>query len=59
MSHEIINEQKCIMSNNLLWLILTKIKSNSPFWYSVIGDEASDIANKEQFNLSIRWVNDL
>ena len=59
MSHEIINEQMCIMSNNLLWLILTKIKSHSPFWYSVIGDESSDIANKEQFNLSIRWVNDL
>ena len=52
MSHEIINEQMCIMSNNLLRLILTK-KSNSPFWYSVIGDEASNIAN------TIIWVNDL
>jgi len=35
------------------------MKSNSPFCYSLIGDEASDIINKEQFNLSIRWVNDV
>ena len=40
---------------------IDKIKSNSPFWHSVIGNETGDniIANKEQFNLSIRWVNNL
>jgi len=27
-------------------------------WYSVIVDEATDIANREQMNLSIRWVNE-
>lgn len=25
-------------------------------WFSVIGDETNDISNKEQFNISIRWV---
>ena len=26
--------------------------------YAVIGDEATDVVNREQLNLSIRWVND-
>ena len=56
MSHEIVNEQICIMANTLLRLLLTKILANTPSWYSVIGDEATDIAKREQFNLSIRWV---
>ena len=55
-SHEIVNEQICIMANILLRLLLTNISANTPSWYSVIGDEATDVAKREQFNLSIRWV---
>ncbi len=25
-------------------------------WYAIIADEATDVANREQLNLSIRWV---
>ena len=57
MSHEIVNEQICMMANNLLRSLLTNISANTPLWYSVIGDEATDVAKREQFNLSIRWVN--
>ena len=27
-------------------------------WYAVIADEAADVVNREQLNLSIRWVSD-
>lgn len=57
MSHEIVNEQICMMANTLLRSLLTKVSANTPSWYSVIGDEATDVAKREQFNLSIRWVN--
>ena len=36
--------------------ILSKIKSGNPNWYSIIADEAADITCNEQFNLSIRYV---
>ena len=38
-------------------LIITDCKANSPAWYAIMGDEASDIAKREQLNISIRWVN--
>ena len=31
---------------------------SSPTWFSIIADEATDVVNREQFTLSIRWVND-
>ena len=37
---------------------MERINLNSPSWYSIIADEATDIANREQLNVSIRWVND-
>lgn len=33
------------------------MKECKPAWYAIIVDEATDVANKEQLNLSIRWVN--
>jgi len=30
---------------------------NTPSWNSIIGDEATDVAKREQFNLTIRWLN--
>lgn len=32
-------------------------KGTGPAWFSIIVDEATDVANNEQMNLSIRWVN--
>ena len=29
-----------------------------PAWFSIIVDEATDVANNEQMNLSICWMND-
>ena len=29
-----------------------------PSWFSIIADEATDVCNTEQLNLSIRWVSD-
>ena len=58
MSHEIATEQITLMGNTLLRSLLQIIKQNSPVWYAIIGDEASDIASREQLNISIRWVNE-
>ena len=30
----------------------------TPSWYRIITDEATDVANREQFNSSLRWEND-
>jgi len=43
---------------SLLHSLLQNIKQNSLAWYGIMGDEASDIANREQLNISIRWVNE-
>ena len=34
------------------------MKKVTPTWYAIIADEATDVANREQFNLSLRWMND-
>ena len=57
MSHDIVTEQITLMGNILLRSLLQNIKQNSSAWYAIMGDEASDIANREQLNISIRWVN--
>ena len=58
MSHDIINEQITIMGHSLLQTLLANIKKNVPVWYAIIADEAADVVNREQLNLSIRWVSD-
>ena len=58
MSHDIVTEQITLMGNTLLRSLLQNIKQSSPAWYAIMGDEASDIANREQLNISIRWVNE-
>ena len=45
------------MGLEVLHSLLANIKICSPAWYAIIADEATDIANREQLNLSIRWVN--
>ena len=51
MSHEIVTEQITLMGNTLLRSLLQIIKQNSPAWYAIMGDEASDIANRKTFLL--------
>ena len=56
LSHDIVNEQIEMMGKTLLCVILENVRKCTPPWYSLIGDEATDVAYREQFNLSIRWV---
>ena len=57
MSHDLVYEQIKIMSLSILHTLLKKkIKACSPSWYAIIGDEAMAAANREQFNYSLRWV---
>ena len=58
MSADIVNEQITIMGQSVLRTLLSDMKKPSPAWFSVLCDEATDVANKEQFNLSVRWVDD-
>ncbi len=55
-SHQAVNEQICLLGQAVLRKLLKSIKDNQPSWYAVIADEATDVTNSEQLNLSIRWV---
>ena len=44
------------MGQEVLGRILDSVKSLNPSWYAMIADEATDENNKEQFNISMRWV---
>jgi hypothetical protein len=47
------------MGLTVLRSLLKQIKKCSgPAWFSIIADEATDINQAEQLNLSIRWVDD-
>ena len=52
----IINELITSMGLFVLRSLLSKVKDCKPAWYAIIVDEATDVSNKEQLNLSIRWV---
>ena len=56
LSHDIMNKQIEMIGKSLLHVILENVRKCTPPWYSLIGDKATDVANREQFNLSIRWV---
>ena len=44
----------------MLCNLLKKITDVSGLaWFSVIADEVTDMVHAEQFNLSIRWINDI
>lgn len=45
------------MGLSVLRSLLSNIKECSPPWYAIIADEATNIANRNQLNLSIRWMN--
>ena len=44
------------MDRDVLNRLLEGVKSTNPSWFATIADEATDVSNKEQMNLSIRWV---
>lgn len=54
LSHEIINEMISLMSNKVLRQILSEIREAQIF--SLIADESTDVAHKEQLCITIRWV---
>ena len=54
MSPEIVNEQIKLIAHSALSNILADIRK--AHWFSVIADEATDISNKAQLTVCIRWV---
>ena len=59
MFHEIVNEIIIsMMGQSVLRFIFEKINSSNPCWLAIICDETTDVACKEKFNLSIRYVDD-
>ena len=53
-SPEIINEVITSMGQCVLRKILAEVCTS--LWYSIIVDEATDIAHNEQMSVSVRWV---
>ena len=53
-SPQIVNEQIALMGHSLLRKLLEDIRSAE--WFSLIVDEATDVSNKEQLAVCIRWV---
>ena len=50
----ILNEQISLMGLTILRGLLSDIKE--AHWFSIIADEATDVSNKEQLTLCVRWV---
>ena len=61
-SHQVVNELIMILGQSLLRNLLGKMKDvTGPAWFSIIADEATDVASSassEQLNLTIHWVTD-
>ena len=47
-----------MMGLSVLRSLLRSNREPFPPRYAILGDEATDIVNREQLSLSIRWVND-
>ena len=54
-SATIQNELISIIGGQLRQSIVGQIPDNAPF-YSILADEVTDVANKEQFSLAVRFV---
>jgi len=58
--HHIVTDLINTLGRTLLQTLLHKLKDgDGPHWFSIIiiADEATDVINSEQLNVSIRWVN--
>ena len=56
MSQDIINELVNLMGKEVLKTLLDSVLSQTPPWFSVMADKATDVSNNEQMNTSVRWV---
>ena len=56
LSPQIVNEQISLMGLNVLRRLLAEI--HKAHWFSLIVDEASDVSNKEQMVVCIRWIDE-
>ena len=54
LSGDILNEMIGLLGRNVLMDILADIRIAK--WYALIADEATDVSNKEQLCVTIRWV---
>ena len=54
-SHDIQNECLKIMSSHILRKLSRDIQERG--WFTIMADECTDVANKEQFTICIRWIN--
>ncbi len=57
LSSEIINEMIALMGRHVTLQLLENIHKASIF--SLIADEATDVTNKEQLCISLRWVDEM
>lgn len=55
-SHEIQNEMLKVMALYILRDVATSIRNSS--FYSILADETTDISNREQVVICLRWVDD-
>ena len=55
-SHDIQNEILDVMAKSVLREIVDQIKQAG--FYSLLADECTDIANKEQLTICLRWIDD-
>lgn len=53
-SHDIQNEIMQIMALMILRQVGHNIRSSR--WYTILADECTDVANKEQFTICLRWI---
>lgn len=56
LSSEIINEMIALMGRTITLQLLEDIRA--AYIYALIADEATDISNKEQLCISLRWVDE-
>ena len=57
-SHDPHDEILQLAASSILRDIVSEIKSGKCRWFSLIADEYSDIANKEQLSINVRWIDD-
>jgi hypothetical protein len=54
-SHDTQNELICLMATNTIRELVSQIRNN---YYSLICDEYTDISNKEQLTICLRWIDE-
>ena len=55
-SHDPQNDILKFSAHSIICDIVFEIKTGRCVWFSLIADEYSDIANKEQLSINVRWI---